>query len=108
MTSEPRTVPKPEWSALPREGCLNVEGKVLLRQDNLKLAMLRFAPDGTLDEHSAECEIDVICLEGEGFISIGDVQSSFRAGQSLTWPKGQLHKLWTGAQSMITLMVEHG
>lgn len=106
--AEPRSIPKPDWSALPRAGCVNVEGKVLLRQDNLKLAMLRFAPGGTIDEHSADCDIDVICLEGEGFISVGDTESSFKAGQSLTWTRGQLHKLWTGEHSMMTLMVEHG
>ncbi|HEY1012355.1 MAG TPA: hypothetical protein VGE07_06575, partial [Herpetosiphonaceae bacterium] len=66
MPPEVLPVPRPDWSPLPDEGCRGVEGRVLLRQPHLSLAMLRFAPGGTIHEHAAEIEIDVICLEGEG------------------------------------------
>jgi quercetin dioxygenase-like cupin family protein len=64
------------------------------------------APEATIDEHAASHEIDVICLEGEGFVSIEDRVNSFAAGQWLTWPAGRVHRLWTADRGMITLMVE--
>jgi quercetin dioxygenase-like cupin family protein len=83
-----------------------VAGKVLLTRDGLGLAMLKFEPEGTIDEHAAPHEIDVVCLEGAGYISIEDRIWAFAAGLSLTWPAGRLHRLWTGDQGMVTLMVE--
>jgi quercetin dioxygenase-like cupin family protein len=106
MTDEPQSVPRPDWSPVPRPGCVNVDGRVLLARDGLLLAMLRFAPEATIDEHAASHEIDVICLEGEGFVSIEDRVNSFAAGQSITWPAGRIHRLWTADHGMITLMAE--
>jgi quercetin dioxygenase-like cupin family protein len=106
MTEEPQQVPRPAWSPVPRPGCLNVDGRVLLSRDGLLLAMLRFAPQATIDEHAASHEIDVVCLEGEGFVSIEDRVNSFAAGQWITWPAGRVHRLWTADRGMITLMVE--
>jgi len=51
QTNQPQSVPRPEWSPLPLEGCSHVEGKVLLKREGLKLALLRFQPGGTIDEH---------------------------------------------------------
>jgi quercetin dioxygenase-like cupin family protein len=106
MTDEPQPMPRPDWSPVPRPGCVNVDSRVLLVRDGLVLAMLRFAPEATIDEHAAAHEVDVICLEGEGFISIEDRVNSFAAGQWLTWPADRVHRLWTADRSMITLMVE--
>ena len=106
MTDEPQQMPRPDWAPLPRPGCVNVDGKVLLVREGLALAMLRFEPEATIDEHSAPYEVDVICLEGEGFISVEDRVNSFAAGQWMTWPADRVHRLWTGDHGMITMMVE--
>jgi quercetin dioxygenase-like cupin family protein len=106
MTEEPQQVPRPDWSPLPWPGCVNVEGRVLLVRDGLLLAMLRFAPQATIHEHAAGHDIDVICLQGEGFVSIEDRVNSFASGHWLTWPAGRVHRLWTADRGMITLMVE--
>jgi hypothetical protein len=95
------------WTPLPFEGCRNVYVKMLIKLDHLGLAMLRFDPDGTIHEHAAEIESEVSCLEGEGMISMGDEQSSFKAGQRLRWTVGIMHRLWTNDTTMLTLMVEH-
>ena len=105
--SGPVAVPRPEWSALPYPGCVGVEGKVLLHSPELVLALLRFEPGGTIHEHAAAMVIDVVCLEGEGFVSVGAEQFPFRAGESVRWPAGAMHRLWTDATEMTTLMVEH-
>jgi quercetin dioxygenase-like cupin family protein len=106
MTLEPQPVPRPDWSPLPHDGCVNVDGRVLLVRDGLGLAMLRFAPGGTIHEHAAPHDIDVVCLEGEGFISVEDRVNAFVAGHWMTWPAGRVHRLWTAERGMITLMVE--
>jgi quercetin dioxygenase-like cupin family protein len=106
MTHDPQPIPRPAWDPVPRPGCINVDGKVLLVREGLAVAMLRFAPEATIDEHAADHEVDVICLEGEGFISVEDRVNTFSAGQSLTWPAGRVHRLWTAERGMVTLMVE--
>ena len=106
MTHDPQPVPRFAWDPLPRDGCVNVEGRLLLVREGLLIAMLRFAPEATIDEHAAGHDIDVVCLEGEGFISTEDRVNTFAAGQSMTWPADRVHRLWTADQGMITLMIE--
>jgi quercetin dioxygenase-like cupin family protein len=93
------------WTPFPMEGCRNVWVKMLIRLDHLGLAMLRFDPDGTIHEHPAAIEIDVICLEGEGIVSVGDEHSPLKAGERIRWPKDIPHRLWTNDTQMVTLMV---
>ena len=102
-----RPVPRPDWSPLPHEGCINVVGKVLLSQPHLHLALLRFEPHGTIHEHAADIEIDVVCLEGAGLTSVGGAPAPIRAGETVRWPAGIPHRLWTTDGEMVTLMVEH-
>src|SRR4029077_18798541 len=89
------------------EGCHGVEGQVLLNEPHLALALLRFAPGGTIHEHPADIEIDVICLEGEGLTSVGGETTVLRAGERVRWPAGVAHRLWTEDATMLTLMVEY-
>ena len=98
--------PRPEWSALPREGTKGVEGRVLLDRDGLLIANLRFSQNATIDKHPAKFEVDVICLSGAGFTSIGDETSTIRAGQTVRWPRDVDHCLWTENSEMETIMVE--
>jgi quercetin dioxygenase-like cupin family protein len=78
----------------------------MLRRAGIAVANLRFSPNATIDEHSAPFDIDVICVAGEGFVSVGDQSSLFRAGERLVWPAGVSHRLWTEGSGMETLMVE--
>jgi quercetin dioxygenase-like cupin family protein len=102
--NRPQPIPRPEWSPLPYEG---VEGKVLFRSPTLVLALLRFAPGGSIHEHDAPMDIDVVCLEGEGLVSVGRERFAFCAGESVRWPAGTMHRLWTEGTEMTTLMVEN-
>lgn len=95
------------WKPLPFEGCINVSVKMLIKLDHLGLAMLRFEPHATIHEHPADIEIDVICLEGEGMVSLGEEQAPLTAGHFIRWTAGIPHRLWTEDTTMITLMVEH-
>ena len=98
---------RPEWEPVSHEGCLNVEGKVLLVREGLVLALLRFAEHATIHEHPAPFPIDVFCLEGSGNVSLGAETSTIAAGQRVRWTPDLPHRLWTDASTMITLMVEH-
>ncbi len=96
-----------DWKLLPDEGCVNVRYKPLLKQEHLALAMLYFDKKATIHEHSADFDVDVVCLEGAGFTSVGKEQAPLFAGDRVRWPSGKLHRLWTTDSEMITLMVEH-
>lgn len=107
MALEIHPIQRDGWTPVPRDGCHHVNVKVLMRLDHLSLAMLRFDPDGTIDEHPADIDIDVICLEGEGMVSVGDEHAPIKAGERVRWPAGLNHRLWTTEHPMLTLMVEH-
>jgi quercetin dioxygenase-like cupin family protein len=107
MPSEVQRIPRSEWSPLSQAGCVGVEGQLLLRLPQLSITMLRFAPGGTIHEHAAAIEIDVICLEGRGMTSVDGVEASLRAGERVRWPAGLLHRLWAEDESLTTLMIEH-
>ncbi len=107
MPLQIESIQRDGWMPLPFDGCRNVSVKMLLKLEQLGLSLLRFDPEGTIHEHPAVIEIDVICLEGEGMVSVGDEQSPLKAGERVRWPAGTPHRLWTEDRPMLTLMVEH-
>ena len=107
MSLEVLPAKRPSWTPLPQEGCINVSSKALLSLPHLSVAMLRFDKQATIHEHAAEIEIDVICLGGSGFTSVGKEQSPIFEGERVRWPAGKPHRLWTTDDEMLTLMVEH-
>ena len=101
--------PKPDWQPLPRDGCVNVEVRVLLSKEGLSVANLRFSQDSTIDPRDAAWDIDVVCLSGSGFTRIDSDVFEISAGQTIRWPASKIHCLWTDNTEMETLMVErHG
>ena len=107
MKPEILPLPRFDWQPLPLEGCVNVEVRVLSRLPHLALAMLRFAPYGTIHGHAAALHIDVVCLGGPGRTGWGGEAAPTRGGEGVRCPRGTLHRLWTAGSSMLTLMVEH-
>jgi len=99
-------VPRPEWSPLPYEGCVGVDGKMLVREEDVFVAMLRFRPGGTIHEHPGPNDTVVVCLEGDGYTSVAGKAAALAAGRRVHWPKGVPHRLWTEGSAMKTLMVE--
>ena len=73
----------------------------------LMMVQLRFGPHGTIDEHAAAWEIDVVCLEGEGTTTVDGIAEPIHAGETIRWPAGKSHCLFTEDSTMVTLMVEH-
>jgi quercetin dioxygenase-like cupin family protein len=99
-------MPRPIWQPLPRQGTTGVTGRVMLNRAGIVIAHLRFATGATIDEHAAPIEIDVICLDGEGFVSIDGQSSPLQAGERVVWTANVSHRLWTERSTMETLMVE--
>lgn len=99
-------MPRPQWEPVPRQGTVGVMRRVLLKRAGIAIASLRFSRDASIDEHSAPVDVDVICISGEGFVSVGKEVSPFRAGERVVWPAGVNHRLWTQHSQMETLMVE--
>ena len=106
MAPDIRPWPRPEWSPLPYEGCVGVDGRVLVREDEFFIAHLRFTENATVHEHPGPNDTIVVILEGEGFTSVAGETAAEHAGEQVRWPKGVTHRLWTEASTMETLMVE--
>jgi quercetin dioxygenase-like cupin family protein len=79
---------------------------VLVREWGFFIAMLRFDQDGTIHEHPGINDTVVMCIDGEGWTSVGDERTRIRAGELVRWPKGVPHRLWTERREMTTLMFE--
>jgi quercetin dioxygenase-like cupin family protein len=107
LTLDIRSNPRPGWSPLTREGCRGVEGNVLFGGANLVVVMLRFGSDAEIDLHAAPHHIDAVIMEGSGFVQLGQESSPIGEGQSLRWPAGVVHRLWTAGSPMTALMLEH-
>ena len=107
MTVDVARVPRPEWSPLPADGVVGVDGRVLVREaDGSLIAVLRFARDATIHEHPGANDTLVVCLEGEGFTSVAGESAALHEGERAFWPAGVPHRLWTEGSTMTTLMVE--
>jgi quercetin dioxygenase-like cupin family protein len=104
MTVDVAKVPRSEWSPLPRS--VGVDGRVLVREKDFFIATLRFARHATIEEHPGENDALVVCLEGEGFTSVGAERTRLQEGERAFWPLGIPHNLWTEETTMVTLMVE--
>ena len=79
---------------------------MLVREDDLFIAMLRFAERATIHEHPGPNDTIVVCIDGEGFTSVGAEVSPLRANERVRWPRDIPHRLWTEAATMTTLMIE--
>jgi quercetin dioxygenase-like cupin family protein len=100
------SVPRPDWSSLPAEGCIGVEGRVLVRETDFFIAVLRFRPHATIHEHAGANDTLVVCLEGGGITSVGGATTPLTEAERVIWPAGIPHRLWTEETTMTTLMVE--
>ena len=70
--------------------------------------MLRFARGGGFPAHAAPFDVDVVCLDGAGFVLVDRTSYPLHAGERIRWPADALHRLWTESEEMTTLMVELG
>jgi quercetin dioxygenase-like cupin family protein len=107
MSVDIRPFPRLGWDPLPGEGVVGVVGRVLVREDDFFVAQLRFAEHATIDPHPGERDTIVVCIEGEGFTSVGGETATLREGRQARWPRGIVHGLWTEGSTMSTLMIEH-
>jgi quercetin dioxygenase-like cupin family protein len=104
----PQPVRRPTWSALPVEGAVGIDLKVVLEPPPLLIAMLRFSRGAGFPGHAAPFDVDVVCLDGAGFVLVGENSYPFHSGETIRWPANAMHRLWTEADEMTTLMIEHG
>jgi ribonuclease HI len=99
-----------DWTPWKRPGAHGVQGKLLVRSDDLTVTMLRFGKRASIDYNaaggSAAGDTYVLCMEGEGHLRVGSIEAGFSTGQWSRWPAGTDHRLWTRDTTMVTLMVE--
>ena len=51
-----RPFKRPDWEPVPMAGFVNVEGRVIVGDDDLVLALLRFGEHGAIDPHAGHRE----------------------------------------------------
>jgi quercetin dioxygenase-like cupin family protein len=101
-----RPFPRPGWDPLPDS--TGIVGRVVIREDDFFfVAQLRFSEHASITEHAGPRDTIVVCLEGEGFTSVGGEIARLCEGQQVRWPRDVVHGLWTESTTMTTLMVEH-
>jgi quercetin dioxygenase-like cupin family protein len=106
MTVDIRPFPRPGWDPLPGDGVVGVVGRVLVREDDFFVAQLRFSDHATIHEHPGERDTIVVCIDGQGFTSVGGEIAPLAEGQEARWPRNVPHRLWTDDSTMTTLMIE--
>lgn len=110
MTVDIRPIPRPGWDPLP--AAVGIVGRVLVQEGSdarlpdLLVAELRFSEHASIEPHAHTRDAIVVCLEGQGFTSVGDGTLPLREGQQVRWPSGVVHGLWTEGSTMTTLMIE--
>jgi hypothetical protein len=106
MTVDIRPFPRLGWDPLPGDGVVGVLGRVLAREDDFFVAQLRFSEHATIHEHPGARDTIVVCINGEGFTSVGVEIAPLAEGQQVRWPRDVPHRLWTEGSTMTTLMIE--
>src|SRR3954451_17091359 len=101
---EIRPFKRPDWEPVPMEGFVNVEGKVIVGDDDLVLALLRFGEHGHINPHAGPNDALVSCLEGNGFTSVDGETAELKAGQTVFWPAGADHHPWAGGAAEAALL----
>ena len=101
-----RPFKRPEWEPWPFDDFVKVEGRVIVGDDDLVLAFLRFGEHGHIHPHAGSNNALVSCIEGHGFTSVDGVTAELHEGQMVFWPAGVHHGLWTEDSTMTTLMFE--
>jgi quercetin dioxygenase-like cupin family protein len=104
VSVEIRPFPRSEWSPVP--SATGVESRALLHEESLFVVQLRFSEHATIPEHPSPNAIVALCLEGDGFTSVGGEAVPIRAGEQAHWPPNVRHRLWTEGSTMVTLMIE--
>jgi quercetin dioxygenase-like cupin family protein len=84
-------------------GCTNLYATPILN-DPLVVEH-HYQPGGDMPEHSAPEAVLCICVDGNGFVRVGELTSELSANQAVVWPSGKTHKLWTNDSSMTVLLV---
>src|SRR5205807_6961977 len=88
LTPEITSFRRREWNPLPYEGCVGVDGKVVVHEDDLLVAMLRFGENATIHEHPGETETVVACIEGEGLTSVAGEKIGRASCRERVWRSG--------------------
>ncbi len=84
-----------------------MEARVCLVDKRSVVAMLRLGTHANTDIHPAPYDIHVLCIDGCGFAMCGGEVTELKSVESVLWPKGEAHNIYTENSTMSTIMVEH-
>ena len=56
-------------------------------------------------EHAGSEAILCVCVEGQGFVRVGDQTSDLKANEAVVWPAQKMHQVWTEDSAMTILLI---
>jgi quercetin dioxygenase-like cupin family protein len=87
-------------------GSVGVEGQVIHGDARGVIAELAFRKGGRIEPHDNPNTTWFICIEGGGFVLVGDEERRVAAGEAVLWPAGVTHGAWTVHGPMRAFVVE--
>jgi quercetin dioxygenase-like cupin family protein len=92
------------WAPAPeRWGCTNLDAAQVLSDPSV--VVHHYRPGGEMREHTGHDAALCVCVDGSGFVKVGNDEAELSAHQAVVWPKGQTHKVWTTHSSMTVLLI---
>lgn len=87
-------------------GTVGLTGQVIFVDRRGLVSELAFGRKGRIHPHSNPNTTWFICIEGGGWVSVGEETARVYAGEAVLWPPGVLHAAWTDVTEMRVMMVE--
>ncbi|MFP5341957.1 MAG: cupin domain-containing protein [Candidatus Limnocylindria bacterium] len=87
-------------------GTVAVRDQVIHSDASLTITELAFARGGRIEPYASPNPIWFICIEGGGWVGVGDERARVAAGEAVRWPADVPHAAWTEHSEMRAFTVE--
>jgi quercetin dioxygenase-like cupin family protein len=87
-------------------GTVAVRDQVIHSDAALTITELAFARGGRVEPYASPNPIWFICIEGGGWVGVGDERARVAAGEAVRWPADVPHAAWTEHSEMRAFTVE--
>lgn len=83
----------------------SIVSKILIKNKSGNITLFAFWQDQELSEHTSPFDALVVCLDGEGFVSIDGVQHSIYNGDLILLPANHPHSVRAKSNLKILLVM---
>ena len=87
-------------------GTVGIEGQVIHSDGRGLVSELAFGTNARIEPHANPNTTWFICIEGGGWVGVGDERTRIAAGEAALWPADLTHAAWTEHSHMRAFVVE--